>query len=86
MVESGVFNLALAFEQPSYKDNLVQHRVLSSNDQTCTGGCGMNEDREHQFVTCDFYGKIRQVVCGWLGFSTAVQGKLMGHLDQFSGL
>jgi len=66
-------------------DNLVWGSVLSRNDQICTGGCGLNEDKDHLFVTCDFYGKILMVVSCWLGFSMAAQGNLSDHLIQFAG-
>jgi len=68
------------------KDNLVQRRVLSHNDQMCTGGCGRNEDMDYLFVSCGFYGKIWLLVLGWLGLSTVAQGNLMDHLARFGGL
>jgi hypothetical protein len=68
------------------KDNLLQRRVLSLNDQISSGGCGLNEDRDHLLGTCDFYGNIWKEVSFWLGFSTVAQQYLLDHFIQFASL
>lgn len=40
----------------------------------------MNEDSDHLFFKCDFYGTLWSLVSGWLGFSTVFQGHLRYHI------
>ncbi|AET05413.1 transmembrane protein, putative [Medicago truncatula] len=35
--------------------------------------CGMNEDKEHMFVRCDFYGRLWLLITNWLGLATVCQ-------------
>jgi hypothetical protein len=55
-------------------------------EQGCLANYGSNKDRDHLFVKCNFYGRIWQLIGGWLGFSTPIHGNLMAHLLQFGGL
>jgi len=43
------------------------------------------EDKDHLFVSCDFYGKLL-LVSNCIGFSSATHGNLQDHLVQFCGL
>lgn len=36
-------------------DNLLKSHVLPIDEQLCTRGCRCNEDREHLFVSCNFF-------------------------------
>ena len=68
------------------KDNLMRRRVLSINDQLCTGECECTEDRDHLFVTCVFYCNIWHLICGWLGICLVSPHKILSHLHHFCGL
>jgi len=60
--------------------------VLSINDQLCTGRCGSTEDRDYMFVSCDFYGNIWDLICGWLGFPSTTSLNFLSHPRYFCGV
>ena len=60
--------------------------MLLIDEQLCTRGCRCNEDRDHLVVSCDFFGNICYVICGWLEISSASSRNLIKHLTQFCGL
>jgi len=64
----------------------VRHRVLSINDQLCTGGCGCIEDMDHLFVACVFCGNIWYLIYDWLGISSITYLNLLLHLHHLCGL
>jgi len=49
-----IFAWRLILNHVPTKNNLVQRRILALNDQNCSANCGMNEDKDHLFVKCDF--------------------------------
>jgi hypothetical protein len=46
----------------------------------------VNEDIDHLFVKCDFYGKLWYFISSWLGFSTAYNAMVLEHIYQFGSL
>jgi len=60
--------------------------VLSNNDEICTSGSGINEDMNHLFFRCNFYGRIWSLVSDWLEFDTVTQDNMLNHLEHFGGL
>jgi len=61
-------------------------QILAINNQNCIVNCVLNEDIDHLFVKCDFYGRILPLISSWLGFSTTSQGNLLDHLTHYGGL
>ena len=76
----------LLLYQVQTRDNLIWWYVLSPNDQSCTGGGVLNEDKDHLCVYCDFYGKLWSVISYCLGVLTTTQRNLWDYLTQFCGL
>ena len=68
------------------RDNLLQRRVISASEQGCTTNCCVNEDMDHLFVKCDFYGRLWYFISSWLGFCTTYNGKVLEHIYQFGSL
>ena len=68
------------------RDKLFQRYVLLIFAQGCVANCDSNEDRDHLFITCGFFGGLWQLIAGWLGFSIVLHGYFFNHLHQFSGL
>ena len=68
------------------RDDLLRRHVLPIDEQLCTEGCGNNEDRNHLFVSCDFFGSIWFMICGWLQISSASSRNLIADLNQLCGL
>lgn len=62
------------------KDKLLQKRVLADIDQGCVANCGANENKDHLFINCAFFGGMWLLIVGWLSFSTAFHGSLINHL------
>lgn len=68
------------------KDNLVRLHILANNDARCSFDCGYLEDRDHFFFQSNLYGRLRNLIYGWLGFSKVHHGNILDHLLQFNGL
>ena len=84
--ESVDFAWRLFLDQIPTRDNLFHRRVLLTSDQGCVANCGSNEDREHLFFTCSFFGDLWKLVVGWLGISTVLHCQFFDQLHQFDGL
>jgi len=56
---------------------------IVTNKQGCKTNCGENEDIDHLFVECDVYGRLWYFNFSWLGFSVALNGKVLQHISQF---
>jgi len=65
------------------KDNLFKRGVIQYNNQRYMGDCGFNEDIDHLFVTCNFFGNIRGLVSLWQCFVTMLLGSITAHHEQF---
>lgn len=61
-------------------------QIFATHDQICVANCGVDEIRDHLFVTCDFFGGLWTFIFNWLWFSTTSQGKVLDHLLLFGGL
>ena len=68
------------------RDKLAQMHVILASDQNCVANCGLNEDRDHLFLNCGFFGGIWQCIEDWLGFSTVFHCSFQSHFHQFGGL
>jgi len=68
------------------RDNLVQRHVILVSDHNCVANCGLNEDREHLFLNCGFFGGIWHCIVAWFGFSTVFRCSLEHHFHHFGGL
>jgi hypothetical protein len=62
------------------RDKLFHWKVLLVFEQCCIANCGLNEDREHLFLTCGFFGGVWNIIADWLGFSTAFHCHFFEHL------
>jgi len=67
-------------------DNLIRRHILHHNAQLCVGGCGIMEDINHLFLSCDFFGKIWIGISNWLGFTTVHPKHVADHFLQFENL
>jgi hypothetical protein len=67
-------------------DNLIKRQVLQPNAQLFTGGCGMMEDAEHLFLSCDFFEKLWYGISNWLSFHMVYPEHVSDHLHQFGTL
>jgi len=59
---------------------------LRPNAQLCVGGCGMLEDAEHFFISCDIFGKLWYGISHWLWFHIVFPEHVSDHLYQFGTL
>lgn len=66
------------------KDNLLQRRVLASNDTTCMGGCGATETAQHLFLHCNISKDLWYQVWNWLGIFSVPAGELRHHFTHFT--
>ena len=48
-------------------DNLIRRHILHHNAQLCVDGCGIMEDIDHIFISCDFFESFKIVIPSWLG-------------------
>jgi hypothetical protein len=67
-------------------DNLIKRKVLQLNSTSCSGGCGSQEDIDHLFLTCEFYGKIWYEIYNWLGLFSVKPAHIHNHIIQFPSL
>lgn len=81
-----IFAWRLFLNRIPTKDKLFQQYVLLISEQGCVSNWDSNEDRDHLFITCGFFGGLGQLIAGWLGFSTILHGYFFNHLHQFGGL
>jgi len=81
-----IFAWRLFLNRIPTRDKLFQRKVLLVSEHGCIANCGINEDIEHLFLTCCFFGGVWNIVAIWLGFSSAFHCQLFAHLHQFSGL
>ncbi|KEH29019.1 endonuclease/exonuclease/phosphatase family protein [Medicago truncatula] len=44
------------------------------------------EERDHLFFQCDYYGRLWLMLSDWLGFVTVLNGNLYSHANQFCAL
>jgi len=59
-----IFTWRLFLDQIPTRDKLFQRRVLLISDQGCVANCGFNEDMEHLFFKCIFFGDLWKLVAG----------------------
>jgi len=64
-----IFAWRLFLNRIPTRDKPFQCRVLLVSEQGCIANCGYNEDREHLFLTCGFFGGVWNIIAEWLGFS-----------------
>jgi len=50
------------------------------------GGCGLMEDINHLFLSCDYFGKIWDAILHWLGFIMVQTTQVANHFYQFETL
>ena len=81
-----IFVWRLFLDRIPTRNKLFQRRVLLISDQGCVSNCGSNEDREHLFITCSFFGDLWNLVACWLGLSTIFYCQFFAHLHQFGGM
>ena len=67
-------------------DNLIRRHILHHNAQLCVGSCGIMEDINHLFLSCDFFGKIWVGISNWLDFTTVYPNHVVDHFLQFENL
>lgn len=66
-----IFAWRLFLNRVPTRDKLLQRRALTIDEQGCVANCGSNEDKDHLFINCVFFGGLWPLIAGWLGFSTA---------------
>jgi len=64
-------------------DNLIKRHILHLNAHLCVGECGMIEDVNHLFLSCDFFGKLWYGISHWLGYHLMFPKNVSDHLYQF---
>jgi len=60
--------------------------VLQPNLQLSASGCSNQEDVDHPFLSCEFFGKIWIGISSWLGISTVHLAHVIDHVMQFISL
>ncbi|AES90772.1 hypothetical protein MTR_4g097730 [Medicago truncatula] len=61
-------------------------QIIQPNAQVCVGGCGILEDAEHLFFSCDFFDKLWYDISHWLRFHIVFPKHVSDHLYQFGTL
>jgi hypothetical protein len=47
-----------------FQRRVLIRRVLIISEQGCVANCGSNEDREHLFIMCSFFGYLWKLIAG----------------------
>jgi hypothetical protein len=81
-----IFVWRLFLNRLATKDNLRKRNVLEVNNTSCAALCGKEEERDHLFFQCDYYGRLWLLISNWLGFDTVFHGNLNMHANQFCAL
>ena len=81
-----IFAWRLFLDRIPTRVKLFERRVLQISDQGCVANCGSNEDGEHLFITCSFFGDLWKLVADSLSLSTIFHCQFFEHLHQFGGL
>lgn len=81
-----IFVWRLFLNRLATKDNLYRRRVLDGDNVMCSTMCGGEEDRDHLFFRCDFYGRLWLLVSEWIGIATVSHGDAFSHSDHFGNL
>ncbi|XP_024626821.1 uncharacterized protein [Medicago truncatula] len=68
------------------KDNLRKRNVLEATNVFCGALCGKEEERDHLFFQCDYYGRLWLMLSDWLGIVTVLNDNLYSHANQFCAL
>jgi len=64
----------------------MRRHILHPNAQLCMRVCGLMEDIDHFFISCEFFRKIWLGISHWLGFSTIRHAHVVDHFYQFEYL
>ncbi|GAU11374.1 hypothetical protein TSUD_343650 [Trifolium subterraneum] len=68
------------------KINIHRRGLLDDSQLACTTQCGLQEDSDHLFFQCEYYGRLWPMVSRWLGVSSVFQGSANLLAVQFRGL
>lgn len=66
--------------------NLIIRHILHLNAQLCVAGCGIMEDIDRLFISCDFFEIFWIGISNWLGFITVHPKHVAYHFLQFENL
>ena len=66
--------------------NTPKIRVLQPNTSLCSGGCVFEENIDHLFLHCIFFGQIWYDIYTWLGLASAKPTTVHEHILQFRSL
>lgn len=53
-----IFVWRLFLDKLATKDNLRKRNVLQANNVSCAALCGKEEEMDHLFFKCDYYGRL----------------------------
>jgi len=57
-----IFAWRLFLNRIPTRDKLFHRKVLLVSEQGCIANCGINEDIEHLFLTCGFFGGVWNII------------------------
>ena len=81
-----IFVWRLFLNRIATKDNLYKRNILEATNVSCAALCGKEEDRDHLFFQCDYYGRLWLLLSHWFCVVTVLHGNLSTHANQFSAL
>ncbi|XP_024641765.1 uncharacterized protein [Medicago truncatula] len=81
-----IFVWRLFLNRLATKDNLRKRNILEATNVSCGALCGNEEDMDHLFFQCNYYGRLWLMISDWLGFVTVLNGNLYSHAHQFCAL
>jgi hypothetical protein len=81
-----IFAWRLLQDRIPTRSNLVRRLVLHSDNNLCVSGCGFIETMDHLFVVCNFFGRVWELICNWLGIYYVCPGSITDHFFQFTHL
>ncbi|XP_039682874.1 uncharacterized protein [Medicago truncatula] len=65
------------------KGNLANRGIISMERRLCVSGCGHDEDVNHLFLSCPFFGALWSLVREWLGVVGVDSQSMTDHFLQF---